>query len=231
VSTLPDALVIERLDGGRLVLHAHRMAAHFFAVDPSSIGINAYDSMSGKTARDRLETRDVLALNQTMRARTPHAAWAALLDRDLDWLKAIPPGLDLIEAPDNQWRELAADDLIRAALASSLGFRRGISVTTKMLHLKRPRLFPVLDSLVAQMLGATLADEAPVAVRVERALELTLHLRKEGARNLTILSTIQRQLEESGVERSLVRILDAALWLSHPAAGTNVARSVEVKLL
>jgi hypothetical protein len=100
-----------------------------------------------------------------------------------------------------------------------------------MLHLKRPRLFPVLDSLVAQMLGGTVADDAPVGVRVARATELTTHVRREGRRNLAVLTELQRRLDEAGIERSLVRILDAALWLSHPAAGSGGGRSIEVSLL
>src|SRR5437879_1077802 len=89
-----ESVVITRLDGGRLVIHAEGLATHFFAVDPSSVGIGAYDSLAGKTARDRIERRDVEALNRTMRARSPHAAWESLIDSRADWLEAIPTDLD-----------------------------------------------------------------------------------------------------------------------------------------
>ena len=226
-----DPLVIARLDGGKLVLHAEGLASHFFAVDPSSVGVGAYDSLAGRTSPARIELHDVVALNTTMRARTPHGAWEPLLDRRLEWLQAIPTDFDLIEASPSDWSRLGGDALVQTALMACIGRGRGVSVATKMLHLKRPRLFPVLDSFVAQMLGGTIADDAPVAVRGARATELTTHVRREGRRNLVVLSELQRRLEQEKIGRSLVRILDAALWLSHPAAGSRVGRSIEVRLL
>jgi hypothetical protein len=224
-----DPLVIARLDGGRLVLHAEGLASHFFAVDPSSVGVGAYDSLAGRTSPERIELRDVVALNTTMRARTPHVAWEPLLDRRLEWLEAIPTDLDLITASPDEWSRLRGDALVEAGLSACVGRGRGVSVATKMLHLKRPRLFPVLDSFVAQMLGGTIADDAPVAVRAARATELTTHVRDEGRRNLVVLLELQRRLEHERFARSLVRILDAALWLSHPAAGSGLGRLIEVK--
>ena len=226
-----DPLVIARLDGGRLVLHADGLASHFFAVDPSSVGVGAYDSLAGKTNPKRIEVGDVVALNTTMRARTPHRAWEPLLDRRLKWLEAIPTDFDLITASPDDWSRLRGDALVRAALLACVGSGRGVSVATKMLHLKRPRLFPVSDSFVAQMLGGTIADDAPVSIRADRATELTTHVRREGRGNLVVLTELQRRLEHEKINRSLVRILDAALWLSHPAAGSGVGRSIEVRLL
>jgi hypothetical protein len=226
-----DPLVIGRLDGGTLILHADGLASHFFSTDPSSIGVGAYDSLAGRGNPNRIEVGDVVALNTTMRARTPHSAWEPLLDRRLDWLEAIPAGLDLITASPDEWRSGRGDALVADALSACVGRGRGVSVATKMLHLKRPRLFPVLDSLVAQMLGGTTADDAAVAVRVARATELTTHVRREGRRNLAILSELQARLEDAQTGRSLVRILDAVLWFSHPAAGSGAARSIEVRLL
>ena len=156
-------------------------------------------------------------------------AWEPLLDRRLEWLEAIPTDFDLITASPNGWGRLRGDALVRAALLACVGSGRGVSVATKMLHLKRPRLFPVLDSFVAQMLGGTTADDAPVAIRVARATELTTHIRREGRRNLVVLLELQRRLEHERFARSLVRILDAALWLSHPAAGSGLGRLIEVK--
>lgn len=226
-----DPLVIARLDGGTLTLHAEELVRHFFAVDPSSVGVGAYDSLAGRTRRDRIELRDVVALNTTMRARTPHRAWEELLDRRLAWLAAIPADFDLIAASPAEWSRLRGDGLVQSALSACVGRGRGVSVATKMLHLKRPRLFPVLDSFVAQMLGGTIADDAPIAVRVARATKLTLHVRHEGRRNQAVLAELQHRLEREEIPRSLVRILDAALWLSHPAAGSGVKRSIEVRLL
>lgn len=95
-----------------------------------------------------------------------------------------------------------------------------------MLHLKRPRLFPILDRLVVEMFGGTLAEDAQPAVRAQLAANVVLHVREQGMRNIHALREIQSELARLDLARSLVRILDAILWLSHPAAGTSGARRV-----
>ena len=42
---------------------------------------------------------------------------------------------------------------VEAAFAAMCGPYRGLSVVSKMLHLKRPRLIPLLDALVVEQLG------------------------------------------------------------------------------
>ena len=95
-----------------------------------------------------------------------------------------------------------------------------------MLHLKRPRLFPILDRLVVEMLGGTLAEDAAPEVRAQLAANLILHVRVQGIRNLDPLREIQSQLARLELERSLVRIVDAILWLAHPAEGNTGAKRV-----
>jgi hypothetical protein len=227
----PHVLTLNRLDGGELRLDAYGLAAHFFKTDPSSIAVGAYDSLAGRTARDRIERSDIEALNRTMRARTPHARWEHQLGTPLSWLGAISPDLDLIQASDSDWQSADGDRLVEAALLATVVPGVGVAVATKLLHLKRPRLFPVLDSLVAQMLGAPAIGEGPPGPRVAQALRLVNHLRTEGRRNLDELQRVQRDLQAAGIDRSLVRILDAALWLSHPAAGlSGTTKSITVGL-
>jgi hypothetical protein len=164
-----------------------------------------------------------------MRARTPHTRWQTLVDAPLPWLGAIPIELDLVDTPEDAWEEIRGPALIEAALLGVVGPGRGVSVTTKMLHLKRPRLFPILDELVLQLLGAGISPDAPPEARARRAAVVVLHLRREGLRNAEALRAISASLGESGFDRSLVRILDAVLWLSHPAAG-GVRRVFECRL-
>ncbi len=67
----------------------------------------------------------------------------------------------------------------------------------------------MLDSLVLQQLGVT--ESVP-------AIDVIEHLRREKRSNLDSLLLVQRFLKPH-YERSLVRIMDALLWTSHPAAG------------
>jgi hypothetical protein len=166
---------------------------------------------------------DVVALNRTMRARSPHTSWTALIGAELPWLRDTPPDLDLIDTDEASWARLRGDELVHEAIRSTIGPGRGVSVATKLLHLKRPRLFPVLDAFVAQLLGRPNVPDSPV-LRAEQAARLVVHLRHEGRRNADVLAVLQERLAAKGYERSLVRVLDAALWLAHPAAGGPGAR-------
>lgn len=220
-------LEIERLDGGLLRLDGWGLASEFFATDPSS-SPGGYDSAKRSTSRGMIETPDILALNQTMRARSPHAAWSAITGVPLPWLAVISLDLDLIETGDDEWAAADGATLIGDAMSGAVGKGRGPSVATKMLHLKRPRLFPIIDGLVVQMLGGGISGDATSAVKAEQATRLILHLRVQGRRNLAALETIRIRL---GQERSLVRILDAVLWSSHSAVnGFGSRRVIDVAL-
>ncbi|HEX2766788.1 MAG TPA: DUF6308 family protein [Candidatus Limnocylindria bacterium] len=211
-----DPIVIERLDRGpRLVIEEPAtLALHFFSTDASSVAANSYDAQAGKGEPDRITSDDIRAINQTMRARSPHSAWEALTGAaHLPWLGAIDPAWDLIATDDETWQAVGGPVLLAAAIEASVGPYRRLSVATKVLHLKRPRLFPVLDSLVVDLIGGL--------GFVSRPSRLLIHLREQGRANLTSLTAIQRELADhpDRYERSLVRILDALLWSSHPTAG------------
>ena len=166
-----------------------------------------------------------------MRARSKHDWWASVLDRRLDWLAEIPLDLDLISTSDKRWAATRGSGLAFAALDGLIGPHRGAAVATKMLHLKRPRFFPVLDDLVAQMLGINPPSSMRREQHVELAHRLILHVRHEGRQNLKQLQEIRRALADEGISRSLVRILDAVLWFSHPAAGVvDASRVISVRL-
>jgi Family of unknown function (DUF6308) len=205
------ALRIERLDGELLVLDGLGLARAFFAGDS---GEDSFDSLAGTGNPNRIELDDILVLNRTARARSPHGVWAPLLEASTPWLAAIDPELDLLAADNGEWASAGGDALVAAALRATIGPGRGMAVATKLLHLKRPRLFPMLDRLVAEMLGAapTGADER----RVATAFALTGSIRSQGRRNLDALRAIEGRLAEAGTRCSLVRILDAVVWMSHP---------------
>jgi hypothetical protein len=222
-------LRIDRLDGERLILDGLGLARAFFLGDPSSIADGSYDSLAGKGERDRITTADIEAINRTMRARSSHEAWKPVLDRELPWLAALDPELDLIDVDEDKWQAADATSSVTAALAATIGAGRGASVASKVLHLKRPRLFPVLDGYVASMLGVNTPESASPERRVEFAGRLLLHLRAQGRANLPQLHAIRTILTAEGSERPLVRILDAVIWFSHPATSVpNATREIAV---
>ena len=114
------------------------------------------------------------------------------------------------------------DALLSAALAACIQPGIGLAGATKLLHLKRPRLVPILDRLVAEMMGVNLPGSSTVEQRVANGLRLATAIRREGRRNIKVLQRIQTELAESDIDRPLIRIFEAVLWFSHPAASVPV---------
>lgn len=213
----PVTVTIRRADGGpTLVIHgAQWVAETFFRLDRSAIGPKSYDARVQSCPKDRFELADLRAINGSMAARAPEKWWGGLLDgARRPWLDAVDPTWDLLELPDVEWNEHHVTDHVRAALEAMIGDHRGLSVATKLLHLKRPALVPILDSLVVDQLGGRGLAGSVVIEQV----------RAEGRRNLDALKRIQDELatvdgaDGQPIRRSLVRILDVLLWATHPAS-------------
>lgn len=204
-----------------LIKNPDRLAEAFFRFDPSSMHPKAYDAWIQHTTSpsNRITADDITAINATMAARSPLKVWRSLLesDADLPELAAIDPAWDLFAMPEEEWQRYECRYRIGQLFTAIMGPGRNLSVTTKVLHIKRPRCIPVLDSLVVQMVGS-FAEPGP-----EVGAEITAHLREQGRANLGALIAIQRQLAATDVSRTLVRILDALLWLSHPGAWGSAA--------
>jgi hypothetical protein len=189
------------------------LARAFFAGDPAT------DEEAGVLGNPgRIDLDDVIAMNRSMRSRSPHRVWDGVVGVEAPWLAALPADLDLLAAGDQRWKDIRVDSLVAAALDAVVAPGRAPAVATKLLHLKRPRLFPMLDALVAEMLGASAPDLVAENRRAAAAADLVLVVRREGRRNLAALKEVQRELASGGRRHSLVRIFDAILWIAHPAA-------------
>jgi hypothetical protein len=206
-------VVISRMDGGpRLIIEQpERLAWDFFSQDASSVGPLSYDAHAGRGESNRITFDDIRSINRTMRARSKHSAWAELtsVEMPLPWLEVIDVEWDLVAMGTSEWESLGLEALLAQAINATMGSYRNLSVTMKILHLKRPKVFPVLDSLVIQQLGASWKP----------AREILRHLREQGYNNLAVLREIQTLLDERKCHRPLVRILDVLLWATHPSAG------------
>ena len=148
---------IRRIGQGPAIVieDAEALVAHFLRHDASAQP-GGYDDLAGHGERDRITRSDIVAINTTMRARSPQTVWDALTQdlRPLPWLAGLDPAWDLVTDGDEHW-STTAGGTVEQALKEATGPGRGISVGSKVLHLKRPAMFPVLDSLVLQQLGAT----------------------------------------------------------------------------
>ena len=77
------------------------------------------DSPAVLGSPERIELADVIAMNSTMRSRSPHRVWADIVDADAPWLSAIPTDLDLLETDDDAWRAARGDELLAGALEAT----------------------------------------------------------------------------------------------------------------
>jgi uncharacterized protein DUF6308 len=108
---------------------------------------------------------------------------------------------------DEEWQHAGCAETFEKAVRALTGPGRNLSVMTKLLHIKRPRFVPVLDSYVMGQLGFS-SSTSPAQVIV--------HLRSQGRRNLDSLRSIQTYLGARGIDRTLVRIMDVLLWSADP---------------
>lgn len=202
---------IRRRQGDDLVIeHADWLAEAFFTLDPSSQP-GGYDAwiMSADQLTDRITRGDIKAINSSMRARSSPDVWTSVFNRPGTWLADVRQSWRLFELTDESWQTDAAPALARC-IQHLRKHGRGVSVGTKVLHIKRPDLIPVCDSLVVEQL------RFPAPTTGESAVDIIRHLRIEGRRQIKPLRVIQAHLDEIGLKRSLVRILDGLLWASHP---------------
>ena len=223
-------LYVRRENGEDLLLDGLALARAFFIADPSAQP-GGYDSLAGLGDPDRVVLEDIVAMNTTMRARSKHSLWEPVLASDQRWLRAIPTDLDLVEAEDREWAAISGDALLADAIRACVHPGIGLAGATKLLHLKRPRLIPILDQLVAEMMGVSLPASPTVEQRVAIAQRLASAIRREARSNVEVLRRIRTQLATGEITRPLIRIFDAILWFSHPAASvTGAKRSIAVGL-
>jgi Family of unknown function (DUF6308) len=225
----PDPTIrLTSMDQRELVIpNARRLAEAFFEIDPSSWmpavedATISFDDWSAQTPhRHRFEPCDLKVLNTSMRARSPEKWWGGLFEqRDVDWLAAVDPTWQLL-MPDNDWEERNMPMLMESLMTGMLRKGINISVATKALHLKRPELVPVLDSLVIEQIGARVSSsQSKRGTRARQTCAIVAHLRCQGAAVRHELEVIRDYLRGVvGKERTLVRVLDAVIWSSHPGS-------------
>jgi hypothetical protein len=210
---------IRRLDGGAdlVIEDGYDVAREFFTKDASSAAPNGYDALAGRTAAHRVVEDDIAVMYRTMRVRSRRDAWSIFLadDRPVPWLRAIDRSWDLLDLDDDAWANRAAPRL-EAAFAAMIGPHRQLTGVSKVLHLKRPRLVPILDALVVQQLGGF--GRSPIA--------LTSHYRTELRSNgRAVRSIVGTLADKEQIVRTPVRVMDALVWTSHPAS--SLAKAVD----
>ena len=141
-------------------------------------------------------------------ARISASEMAAILERRRAIeraLRTIDPAASLL-APASQipWTRLGG---LFDAFAGIRGV--GFSKMTKALHPKRPRLIPILDSIVQGYLAED--DPGPDHGFAERALALVKGYKRDLDQNRPALETLRHELADRGHPMGEVRILDVLI--------------------
>jgi Family of unknown function (DUF6308) len=216
MSEMPSHAPLEIRLSNRVIDYADERAAFFFVSNLSSVGTAAYDRWvnSPQNPPDQLVRSDVRAINTTMMARTAYKHWEQFTGsaEPLGWLQELAASWDLFTMSDEAWTTARCEMRILAALTAVLGPYRTTSITTKLLHLKRPNLIPICDSYVCSMLGKHPGDAVETT-------KLIMAVRELGRANLDVLMEISKRLTSIGINRTLVRILDSLLWSAYRTGG------------
>jgi hypothetical protein len=134
-------------------------------------------------------------------------------------LRAIAPDCSLAGAAKSlPWLSLGQ---LFGAFADIRGV--GVSKMTKALHPKRPRLIPMLDSVIQRYLEDD--DPGAQAPFAERALELVRGYGRDLDRNRRAMRALRRELASLGYMLTEVRILDLMIWSVESASRATVSRS------
>ena len=194
------------LQDGRTVKHCEALVLTFCERDFS---YRNYDL--APVPEDNVLTLDQVRLANRIIARMPLRVAESLShdsERISQALSRVPPVVDLEDkASDIPWS--AIENLFAVCLRPGA---RTASVT-KVLHKKRPRLIPILDSVVAGYLSRVgglrnpdQANEAWWAVQLVRVAKRDIDNNGEGFRIL------QRNLAGKGYLFSIVRLYDILFW-------------------
>lgn len=215
-----ESLEICKVNGTRFrIENPMEVAERFFRDDPSSaygVARHGYDAWILAHGQDTqwfhtLSRDDIHVINgSNMHMRSPLSAWTALTTGDtLPWLEEIDVRWALEALTEEQWQRVR--QLILNAIAELVAWDNiSIAGATKVLHMKRPYLVPIMDSYV----GNVLASPKPTSkLKVLEWSDLMLGTLHDQLRaNIEVILTLARGLADKGLVRSPVRILDALLW-------------------
>jgi Family of unknown function (DUF6308) len=182
---------------------------------PLELALEFLGAYSGSWAGDSsgpvsFDERDLRLANRGG-ARISAAEIAAILERRSEIesaLRNVDPDASLAEATSSiPWTPLTR---LFDAFADIRGV--GFSKMTKALHMKRPALIPMLDSVVQAYLTQDDRDTRSSGSFGERAIVLVRSYKRDLDRNRSVLHELQQELAGHTYQLTEVRILDVLIW-------------------
>jgi Family of unknown function (DUF6308) len=127
-------------------------------------------------------------------------------------LAGIPPCVDLLDVDTDG--EIPGASGISRAITSMCGIKRvKLSVSTKILHKKRPGLIPIFDSVVESQYYPRWCPSVRGRLPGDYAIALIKVVHKDMRSLAAELLDLQGELEERGTPLTPCRILNALTWI------------------
>jgi hypothetical protein len=120
------------------------------------------------------------------------------------------PNRPIYDYDEEEWRKIRSS--IRNLFTTFMGVHGiGLAKTTKILHLKRPELFPIIDRLVAKLLLDIIIGDNK-RKDIENGLNALDISRKIILNNLNEFKKLQSSLSDLQIKLSIMRLFDILCW-------------------
>lgn len=173
--------------------------AHSVNNELSSADIYAADKLYAQIMRFRKQTAEQIIRSQAIREqlrRVENAEFGAIGESEWTYVR----------------------DSVRELLSASLRTKGvGLAVATKLLHLKRPKLFPILDSYVVSFLfGRKVSNEVAFASSKDVVLRFGMQAleaaRRDLVQNARAFDELSESLRDLSIPLEKVRLYDILCW-------------------
>jgi hypothetical protein len=192
-----------------------------------------YDDRRNVT--DSVTKEDLEAANNLNALMSPLESKMILRNPEIPRLLAAVKDLELGNLTDDEWEDVKAR--VRPLLSAFVSIRNiNFAKTMKILHLKRPHLFPVLDSYVVRFLTGNdmgknwFSEEEVLRIGLD-SLEIA---RKDVVRNRAAFDELQSGLSDLPTPLTVVRMYGILCWTQEKwvnRADTNAPYGVARKSL
>jgi len=197
-----------RLNNGTVIDNPEERIREYCAIEI----YQGYDDCHNVTDRIRWEdirTADKLYAN-IMRF-WPSAAEEMVESHKIPVVLRKIENADLGDIGDSQWPNMKSR--LQELLQTFLNIRGvGLAVATKVLHLKRPRLIPILDSYVMKFLLGVDTNQISKTALLEYGIQAFEVSRRDLSRNRQIFDILQNNLRDLPIPLEKVRMYDILCW-------------------
>jgi len=167
---------------------------------------------------DHLNVTDAVTAEDLEAANNLHASMTTLDRKRILGKPTIPARLaavkdaELAEIPAREWE--GVKETIEPLLAEFLSIRNiDLAKTMKVLHLKRPRLFPILDSYVVRFLtGNEMNNRFAVDEILKIAMDCLEMVRNDAINNSDAFGGLRKRLADLPTPLATVRMCDILCW-------------------